>query len=47
MGYTGAADIKELHAKADFYYISAAGLSESHPHGITMEKEAPNYFGRA
>jgi IMP dehydrogenase len=47
MGYTGAADIKELHEKGDFYYISSAGLSESHPHGITMEKEAPNYFGRA
>jgi len=47
MGYTGVTDIQELQAKADFYYISAAGLSESHPHGITMEKEAPNYFGRA
>ena len=47
LGYIGAADIKELHEKADFYYISSAGLSESHPHGITMEKEAPNYFGRA
>lgn len=47
LGYIGAADLNELQAKADFYYISAAGLSESHPHGITMEKEAPNYFGRA
>ncbi|MFH1582699.1 MAG: IMP dehydrogenase [Candidatus Falkowbacteria bacterium] len=46
LGYIGAADINELKTKADFYYISAAGLSESHPHGITMEKEAPNYFGR-
>ncbi len=46
LGYTGAANIKELQAKADFYYISAAGLSESHPHGVTMEKEAPNYLGR-
>ncbi|MDD4271322.1 MAG: IMP dehydrogenase [Patescibacteria group bacterium] len=47
LGYIGAANIKELQEKADFYYISSAGLSESHPHGITMEKEAPNYFGRA
>ena len=47
LGYIGAANINELHEKADFYYISSAGLSESHPHGITMEKEAPNYFGRA
>ncbi|MBU0722181.1 IMP dehydrogenase [Patescibacteria group bacterium] len=46
LSYTGAADIKELQAKADFYYISSAGLSESHPHGIIMEKEAPNYLGR-
>lgn len=46
LGYAGAADIAELQAKADFYYISSAGLSESHPHGVTMEKEAPNYFGR-
>jgi IMP dehydrogenase len=46
LGYTGAANIAELQAKADFYYISSAGLSESHPHGVTMEKEAPNYFGR-
>lgn len=47
LGYVGAADINELHKKADFYYISSAGLSESHPHGIIMEKEAPNYFGLA
>jgi len=47
LGYVGAADIKEFQVKADFYYISSAGLSESHPHGITMDKEAPNYFGRA
>ena len=46
LGYTGAADIKELQAKADFYYISSAGLSESHPHGVTLEKQAPNYLGR-
>lgn len=46
LGYVGAADINQLQAKADFYYISSAGLSESHPHGITMEKEAPNYLGR-
>lgn len=47
LGYAGAADIAELQAKADFHYISGAGLSESHPHGVTMEKSAPNYFGRA
>ncbi|MDO8593232.1 MAG: IMP dehydrogenase [bacterium] len=46
MGYVGATDVNELQTKADFYYISAAGLSESHPHGVTMEKQAPNYLGR-
>lgn len=45
-GYVGAADIGELHKKADFYHISSAGLSESHPHGVILEKEAPNYLGR-
>lgn len=43
MGYIGAANIKELQLKADFHRISGAGLSESHPHGITITKEAPNY----
>ncbi|MDP2709499.1 MAG: IMP dehydrogenase [bacterium] len=46
LGYTGAATIRELQETADFYYISSAGLSESHPHGVIMEKEAPNYLGR-
>jgi IMP dehydrogenase len=43
MGYAGAADIKELQLKADFHRISGAGLSESHPHGVIITKEAPNY----
>ncbi len=46
LGYVGAASIEELKTKADFYYISSAGLSESHPHGIIMEKQAPNYLGK-
>ncbi len=43
MGYTGCKDISELHTKAKFVKISAAGLKESHPHDIHITKEAPNY----
>jgi len=46
MGYTGAGTIEELHRKARFMRISAAGLAESHPHDITITKEAPNYERR-
>ena len=42
MGYVGAHNLEELqHAK--FVKISAAGMSESHPHDITITSEAPNY----
>lgn len=43
MGYVGAANIEELHEKAEFIKITAAGLRESHPHDIHITKEAPNY----
>jgi IMP dehydrogenase len=43
MGYVGAASIAELWEKAQFVRISNAGVSESHPHSITITKEAPNY----
>ncbi len=43
MGYVGAATIAELHAKAQFVQISAAGLKESHVHDVIITKEAPNY----
>jgi IMP dehydrogenase len=43
MGYCGARDIEELRAKARFVRVSPAGLRESHPHDITITKEAPNY----
>jgi IMP dehydrogenase len=42
MGYCGAATIDEMK-KARFVRITAAGLRESHPHDITITKEAPNY----
>ena len=43
MGYVGARDIPDLWAKARFVRISRASYQESHPHSITITKEAPNY----
>ncbi len=42
MGYCGAATIEEMK-DAQFVRITAAGLRESHPHDVTITKEAPNY----
>jgi IMP dehydrogenase len=42
MGYCGAATIEEMKG-AQFVRITAAGLRESHPHDVTITKEAPNY----
>jgi IMP dehydrogenase len=42
MGYCGAAEIRDLKG-ARFVRITAAGLRESHPHDVTITKEAPNY----
>ena len=42
MGYCGAATIAEMK-NARFVRITAAGLRESHPHDVTITKEAPNY----
>jgi IMP dehydrogenase len=43
MGYCGAATIEEMKEHTRFVRISAAGLQESHPHDMTITKEAPNY----
>jgi len=45
MGYTGSANIEELQ-KAKFIKITSAGFAESHPHDITITREAPNYSSR-
>lgn len=42
MGYTGSGNIDQLQ-KAKFIKITAAGVIESHPHDITITREAPNY----
>ena len=44
MGYCGAGTIAELQDRARFVRITGAGLRESHPHDITITKEAPNYW---
>lgn len=43
MGYCGCETIQDLHRKAQFIRITGAGLRESHPHDISITKEAPNY----
>jgi IMP dehydrogenase len=43
MGYCGAATIDEMKTGTRFVRITAAGLRESHPHHVTVTKEAPNY----
>jgi len=43
MGYCGAKNIETLHATSKFTRITNAGILESHPHDVTITKEAPNY----
>ncbi len=43
MGYCGAADIAALQRDVEFLRITGAGLRESHPHDVTITREAPNY----
>jgi IMP dehydrogenase len=43
MGYVGAASIDDMKRRARFVRITNAGLRESHPHDVTITKEAPNY----
>jgi IMP dehydrogenase len=46
MGYVGTKDVEALRRTARFIRISMAGLIESHPHDVTITKEAPNYERR-
>jgi IMP dehydrogenase len=46
MGYVGAKNVDEFHAKAEFVRISGAGLRESHVHDVTVTRESPNYPSR-
>jgi IMP dehydrogenase len=42
MGYIGAKNIKDMWS-AEFTKITSEGMKESHPHDVTITKEAPNY----
>ncbi len=46
MGYCGKATIEDLRKNSEFVRITNAGLKESHPHDISISKEAPNYTVR-
>jgi IMP dehydrogenase len=43
MGYCGAKDIPAMKKKARFVRITASGMTESHPHDLTITNESPNY----
>jgi IMP dehydrogenase len=43
MGYCGAATVEDMKTRTRFTRITPAGLLESHPHGVTITKDAPNY----
>lgn len=44
MGYVGAPDIESLRKNAQFIRVTLAGMKESHPHDISIVREAPNYW---
>ena len=43
MGYCGVSTLEGLRTDTEFIQITAAGLRESHPHDVTITREAPNY----
>ncbi|MEP7325174.1 MAG: IMP dehydrogenase [Gemmatimonadota bacterium] len=43
MGYCGVGDIAALRSQVELVQITSAGLRESHPHDVTVTREAPNY----
>lgn len=43
MGYCGVSDIPSLQNDTEFLQVTSAGLRESHPHDVTITREAPNY----
>jgi IMP dehydrogenase len=44
MGYCGTPTVDDLRERGRFIRITSAGLRESHPHDITITKDAPNYW---
>ena len=43
MGYTGSGDMETMRTRPEFVRVTAAGMSESHVHDVSITKEAPNY----
>jgi IMP dehydrogenase len=43
MGYCGVASVDQLRQEVEMIQITTAGLRESHPHDVTITREAPNY----
>jgi IMP dehydrogenase len=43
MGYCGVETIAALQSETEFVQVTSAGLRESHPHDVTITREAPNY----
>ncbi|MFM2187135.1 MAG: hypothetical protein RIR43_1707, partial [Pseudomonadota bacterium] len=43
MGYCGCSSVAQMHERAEFVQITAAGIRESHVHDVQITKEAPNY----
>ena len=43
MGYCGVGSIPALQSETEFVQVTSAGLRESHPHDVTITREAPNY----
>lgn len=43
MGYTGSIDMETMRTRPEFVRVTAAGMSESHVHDVSITKEAPNY----
>ncbi|MGY6521862.1 MAG: IMP dehydrogenase [Mongoliitalea sp.] len=46
MGYCGTASIEDLQRDGKFVKITAAGVKESHPHDVSITREAPNYSAK-
>jgi IMP dehydrogenase len=45
MGYTGSRTVRDLQDRAQFIRISPSAVRESHPHGVLITRESPNYPG--
>lgn len=46
MGYCGTKNIEDLQKNGKFVKITAAGVKESHPHDVSITREAPNYSAK-